>query len=392
MTGDAPVRQRFAVPRTLGGRMRAPALGLLIALTGVLAACSAKPDDAARRPAVYVLAGTQGQPSALLTLSADGGKTLSRTALRQAGASVMALGDDGRLWVGGRSVSGLPLTSITVLDPALGTQTRVTTPANPGAGLALAGGKLYVAASQNGFGGAVAEIDPATLATRTLEIPAPTGKSYILTALAAAGDKVVVAGMTQGPDPAKRYAAVTVLDARTLTIAWRSEVLANADIWQILPYQGGFVLLNAASAEDPRAPAMGGWLLNAEQRLSALPIEPAAVWGAVAGDVLYSYHNAAWNALSGSRARAVSTYNFTTGQRRTTALPDGMDARDLLLAGDRLLLSVRSNGDEQPSGVYALKLNAGQLNDRAPAPVLVAQVDGPGKLLWRPAPAAAPAR
>ena len=112
----------------------------------------------------------------------------------------------------------------------------------------------------------------------------------------------------------------------------------------------------------------------------------------VAGDVLYSYHNAAWNALSGSRARAVSTYNFTTGQRRTTALPDGMDARDLLLAGDRLLLSVRSNGDDQPSGVYALKLNAGQLNDRAPAPVLVAQVDGPGKLLWRPAPAAAPAR
>ena len=94
MTGDAPVRQRFAVPRTLGGRMRAPALGLLIALTGVLAACSAKPDDAARRPALYVLAGTQGQPSALLTLSADGGKTLSRTALRQAGASVMALGDD----------------------------------------------------------------------------------------------------------------------------------------------------------------------------------------------------------------------------------------------------------------------------------------------------------
>ena len=58
----------------------------------------------------------------------------------------------------------------------------------------------------------------------------------------------------------------------------------------------------------------------------------------------------------------------------------------------RLLLSVRSNGDDQPSGVYALKLNAGQLNDRAPAPVLVAQVDGPGKLLWRPAPAAAPAR
>ena len=52
MTGDAPVRQRFAVPRTLGGRMRAPALGLLIALTGVLAACSAKPDDAARRPAL----------------------------------------------------------------------------------------------------------------------------------------------------------------------------------------------------------------------------------------------------------------------------------------------------------------------------------------------------
>ena len=118
MTGDAPARQRFAVARTLAGRMRAPALGLLIALTGVLAACSAKPDDAARRPALYVLAGTQGQPSALLTLSADGGKTLSRTALRQAGASVMALGDDGRLWVGGRSVSGLPLTSITVLDPA----------------------------------------------------------------------------------------------------------------------------------------------------------------------------------------------------------------------------------------------------------------------------------
>ena len=395
MTGDGLARQGAAVAPWLAGRTwalrLAQTVALLLALVGALAACSAKTADAGPHAAVYVLTGAQDQPPALLALRADGGKTLSRTALRQAGASAMALGDDGRLWVGGRSVSGLPLTSITVLDAALGTQNRVTTPANPGAGMAFAGGKLYVAASQNGFGGAVAEIDPATLATRTLEIPAPTDKSYILTALAAAGDKVVVAGMTNGPDPAKRYAAITVLDARTLTIAWRSEVLPHADIWQILPYQGGFVLLNAASAEDQRSPAQDGWVLTADNRLTPLAMGAAPVWGAIQGDVLYSYHNRTWNALASSNARAVSTYNLSTGQRRSAALPDGMDVRDVLLADDRLLLSVRSTGDERPSGVYALKLDEARLIERAPVPTLLAQVDSPGKLLWRPAPATAAA-
>jgi hypothetical protein len=357
--------------------VRRLSLGLVSALL-VLAGCSNKaaevPANAAR---IYVLTGASERLAKLQVLSGSGDKTLSTT-LKQAGASALARGPDGRLWVGGRTVSGLPLTSITVVDADLAQQTRVPTPGNPGVGMVFSEGKLLVAASQRGFGGAVTEVDPTTLATRTLEVPPPEGKSYILTALAATDRKIVVAGMTNGPDPAKRYAIITVIDRPTLHVVWRSEALEHTDVWRILPYQDGFVLLNVASAEDPRSPRTDALVLGADHRLTPLSFHAAPLWGAIQGDVLTTFHNASWNSLRNVQTRHVSTYNLTTKSGHTFELPQGMDAQDLVAGDGRVLLSVKSTADAHPSGLYVLAPDARALD-------LVAPLPDPGKLIWQAA-------
>ena len=375
MTGHLVNLLRSLANRPMATRAPRAAWSVVAAVV-VLTGCRFAPDERAGPPLAVVLSGAPGQIHKLHELTATG---ISRTAVRlsQPGASAAAMDAQGRVWVGGRSVHGLPMTSISVISADLAQQTRVTTTENPGVGIVFARGKAYVAATNSGFGGSVTQIDPATLATRNATIPPPHGPSYILTSIAANDNQIVVAGMVAGPDPRKRYAALTVIDAEALDIIWQSPPLENTDIWQILPHGDRFVLLNVASADD-RTPNRADLLqLGPDHRLMPLALSgltaASPLWGHLQGDILYAYHNPTWNSVFDSPERALSITNLRTQQSKTVKLPEGMDASDLRVAGQHILLSVKSSTPQHPGGVYTLDLQGEHLR-------LLASLPDAGKL------------
>jgi hypothetical protein len=238
----------------------------------------------------------------------------------------------------------------------------------PEAGIAFAAGRVFVACSEDGRSGRVHVLDATTLASiGTIQIPAPTGDAYFLTAIAASDTRVVLAGMTKGPDAARRYAAITILDPVRLAVAWQSKPIADLDVWSIVPYASDFLLANVASAEsrDPtrRADVMR---LRPGNQLDRITVTPSPLWAAVADDVLYLYHNPSWNSVSASTARALSSYHLTRHTMTQWDLPDGFDAGAIAVLGDRIALASPDAGPGRRAGVYAFDLRDRVLVDPIP--------------------------
>lgn len=347
----------------------------VVAVALALTACRTQGQGADGLAGVYVLSSPQGRAASLVALTAGAkGRQAQGAAVRQAGASTLAMDDQGRFWVGGKSVFGLPLATVSLVSADRTEQQRVPVAENPGVGMAFADGKMFIAASKNGFGGSVTEVDTQSLATRTTEIAPPPASSYILTALAVSGDRIVVSGLTNGPEARSRYGLVTVLDRHSLQPVWRSQPLENVDVWKILVQGDDFILLNVASAEQGtqgRADLVFLKPGNVLQNVSSLA---SPLWGEVADGVLYTYHNASWNSRHSDSTRFVSTLDLTTGQARQFPLPDGINAGDMALAGGKLLLAVDSSTGERPPGVYSLDLQGGELR-------LIRELPGASRLL-----------
>ena len=77
-----------------------------------------------------------------------------------------------------------------------------------------------------------------------------------------------------------------------------------------------------------------------------------------------------------SPERALSITNLRTQQSKTVKLPEGMDASDLRVAGQHILLSVKSSTPQHPGGVYTLDLQGEHLR-------LLASLPDAGKLAGR---------
>src|SRR5262245_5176190 len=243
----------------------------------------------------------------------------------------------------------------------------------PEAGIAFAAGRAFVACSEDGRSGRVKVLDATTLASiGTIQVPAPTGDVYFLTAIAASDTRVVFAGMTKGPDPTRRYAAITTLDPVRLAVSWQSQPIADLDVWSIVPYGSDFLLANAASAESRDATRRADVLrLRPGNRLDRIAVAPSPLWAAVADDVLYLYHNRSWNSLSASTARALSSYDLTRHTVTQWDLPDGLDAGAIAVLGDRIALASADAGPGLRAGVSAFDLQDRML--AAPIPLAGAE-------------------
>jgi len=238
----------------------------------------------------------------------------------------------------------------------------------PEAGIGFAAGRAFVACSEDGRSGRVNVLDATTLAPiGSIRIPAPTGDAYFLTAIAASDTRVVLVGMTKGPDPARRYAAITTLDPVRLAVAWQSEPIADLDVWSIVPYGSDFLLTNVASAES-RDPTRRADVLRLRpgNRLDRITVAPSPLWAAVADDVLYLYHDRSWNSLSASTARALSSYHLTRHTVTQWDLPDGFNAGAIAVLGDRIALASPDAGPGRPAGVYAFDVRDRVLVDPIP--------------------------
>lgn len=354
----------------------APKVFALMLVVSALFACRGADDEADGADALYVLVNTPGQRSELEVLNADTGEKLSHIRLEQADASALAMDADGRVWVGRKSAFGNPTASINVISADLKSQKRVAIAENPGSGIAFTLGRTFVASSRRGFGGALTLVEGESFAKRTVEIAPPEGGAYILTALAASNEKIVLTGVTKGPDPRKRYAAITVVDPLTLKIIWRSQAIENFDVWQILPYEDKFLLLNVASGDEAKNSRSDLMVLDSDNKLHPYSAVPSPLWGKIHHDVLYLYHNPTWNSLRNVSVRLLSAYNLKTGQVTETRLPDNLDVVDMAISGDRIILSVKSSTEAYPGGVYSIDLNGENLK-------LVAKKSGVGKIISR---------
>lgn len=233
----------------------------------------------------------------------------------------------------------------------------------------------FVVCAGSGFDGAVERYDAVTL-RRTAAISLTlAGDPYLPLAGAANAEWLVVSGMARGPDSAVRYSVVSVLDAQTLAVAWQSKLLAATDIWDILPDGEDFLLLNAASAEDELAGDVLQLAPGTGFTLTPLQVAPAPVWGTRAGDLLYLYHNGAWNSVAQTPQRQVSVYDLRRGSVQVTPLPDNWNAQDLALLDGEVLLSRWWADDGRQDGLYAVDLSTGALTLRA-------NILGADKLPW----------
>jgi len=332
--------------------------------------CHGRPAHAAQAVSgmLYVLSTGDNGRSTLRTVDVPSWRVTETVSLPRPRGRALALDPQGRPWV---THSGGPERDddrVRVLAGSGAPSTTMRTCRRPDAGIAFAAGRAFVACAENGLGGSVDVFDVNTLAhVATISVAPPAGGAYYLTAVAASGARVVLAGMAKGPDPKRRYAAIATLDAEQPAVTWQSEPIADLDVWSIVPYGEDFLLANVASGASGETEHRADVLrLRPTNQLERITVAPSPLWAAVANDVLHLYHNPSWNSVSSSPTRMLSAYHLTkrTVTRRT--LPDGFDAGSIAVVGDKIVLA--SSGDGRGRGVYAYDMKDELLVEPIPVP------------------------
>lgn len=103
-------------------------------------------------------------------------------------------------------------------------------------------------------------------------------------------------------------------------------------------------------------------------------IAPGPLWGAIAGDTLYAYHNAERLGFTPDPTRAVSRLNLNTNEAELWPLPDGWNAKDIAVIDGEILLTYSSSLEVAKSGLYRFDPATGELT-------LLANIPGAERLL-----------
>jgi len=334
---------------------------LLLMLTG----CSFNGSPLASRPLVgYVLSGNNGSEgfrhNALTLIDARSGAVQRQIALPHSWAKNASRDPHGRLWIGFAGTLNTSDTLVQVYSPAGELLQELRPCVAPKAGISFAANRAFVACSERGFSGKMVVVNLDTFAIEaTIELRLPDAP-MLLTASAATATAVVVAAMTSGPDDAL-YSVITLIDPYTLTVRAQLTPDKHTNIWRILPHQGCFYLLNVGSWRQPRAQAQDVLVLDPSdpQKLRGLALAAAPLWGVIAGESLYTYHNPTWG-LSDDSQRSISRLDLTSGQVQTWTLPEQWNADDLALMQGQIIL-VKSGGRKDSAGLYRFDPQSGHV-------------------------------
>jgi hypothetical protein len=350
-------------------RLLALLLALLALLTGCASVAAPAPEAPSRPLFVLAAASPDPQDGRLAVADAASWTVASEAELPESLAAAIGRDPQGRLWVGldGTAASLDNRVQIFAPDGAPLEELRPCT--SPRAGISFAAGRAFVACAERGFSGSVAVIDLATLETEaTIELHAAEPDAPLMLLASAADERaIVVAGLTSGPKESS-YTVLSVIDPQTLTLREQITLGESTDIWRIIPHQGDFLLLNAASWRQPRAEAGDVLALDLEGEPRLRPLRSAAspVWGTVVDGALYAYHNPMWNQPNSDMRRSISRLDLQSGAVQTWELPDGWLATDLIALDGELLLAHAAGGDED--GVYSFTLADGTLHQMLEVP------------------------
>ncbi|HLM53018.1 MAG TPA: hypothetical protein VK325_05365 [Pseudoxanthomonas sp.] len=259
----------------------------------------------------------------------------------------------GRIWIGFSGSIQKSDDRLQVYSPQ-GELLKTLNPCvDPEAGINFAAGRAFVVCAEKGFSGKVVVLNLETLAIeKTIALSLPD-KPLLLISSAASEEAVVVVGS----------GVITLIDPRSLTVQAQLRPGENVDIWRIIPHQGRFYLLNVGSWQQPREQADDVLVLEPGNapRITPLALAPSPLWGAIAGDALYVYHNPTWNQANSDSSRQMSRLDLTSKEVRTWQLPDGWDASDLAVIDGKVVLARWLGSGGAEDGLYEFDPVSGQV-------------------------------
>jgi hypothetical protein len=317
---------------------------------------------------MYILAGkgeyNNFRNNALTLIDLDTSQVYKSTPLPKSLANSFARDPEGRIWIGFSGNMDRSDNRIQIYSAGGELITTFTTCRNPKAGISFASGHAFIACVEDGFSGTIDVINLSSLEKeKSIELRIDLG-IYLLIASAANSHYVVVSGLTKGPAENTPYSAITLINSDTLEIQAQSEPLEAVDIWQILPFQDKFYMLNAASYLRPRESANDILVLHPSDTLKfdLLSLTRSPVWGTIEQDVLYSFHNSTWNSTNNNPQRVVARLDLQSGKVDKWSLPDQWNAEGIAVVRGKIILSNWWPNDNTKDGLYTLDPETGSLN------------------------------
>jgi hypothetical protein len=258
----------------------------------------------------------------------------------------------GRLWIGFVGYPGFSDNRLRIHAPD-GSRLKELELCKSPTGTGFAAGRAFVACQDTGFRGELVVMDLATLEVeRTIELTF-LNSHFVVNAIAASEDYVVVAGGTEGPADNQSYTGVVLLDPHRLEmVAQLSDVEARAAyVDRIIPYDGQFYLLNGGNWDARHAHQADILVLEPGNppTVTLLASAPAPLWGDIADGVLYAYHQQNRHMGDIDAPCLISRLDLATGAVQTWPLPDGWGGGDLRIIDGEVLPARRGPGAD---GVY----------------------------------------
>lgn len=301
--------------------------------------------------------------NALVAFDAKTMTIRAKTPLPRSWAKNLARDPNGNIWIGFSGNLRDSDRRVQIYSPQ-GQLLKTLQPCtDPEAGISFAAGRAFIACAENGLSGKVVAVDVNTLEIiETLTLAWSDGP-LLLIASAANEKSVVITGLTSGPEEAS-YSIATLIDPQTLELQAQIPLGKNTDVWRILPHGERFYLLNAASYRQPREQANDLLLLTPGDppSVAAAALAPSPVWGALDGNVLYTFHNPAWNSTVTDPHRQLARLDLASQQLQTWTLPDEWNASDLaIIEGQIILVKWEYWSGDVNDGLYRFDSTTGQL-------------------------------
>jgi len=344
---------------TFGERRHFSILALLALF---LVSCMSTPvQRSASSESIYVLSAQNDQGDHNLSMiNPKTWKVFQTVSIPNSRSDSFSLDPQGRIWIGFSGNFDVIDNRVQVYTSEGKLVTTLTPCDSPSAGISFVANRAFIGCAEDGSHGTIAVIDLDTFAMiRTINLSVPE-QPYLLTASAATENAILVSGLTSGPKETG-YAVLTLVDPNKFAIEMQSEPLQDADIWQILPEQQQFYLLNVGGWRVPGVQDLLKLNENNSSGLERLGLAEAPLWGEIADNYLYAYHNPTYNQPNSNPHRQLSRLELRTGKVETWPLPDYWDAGDLALADGKILLTAwMGNGDDK-DGLYQFDPETGEL-------------------------------
>ena len=262
---------------------------------------------------------------------------------------------DGNLWLGLSGGSNRKDDRVVVLDPAGKQRAEIHACPYPTSGIWFYNQRAIIVCRDTGFFGTIAEINMSNFSLgRRLQIKISDQMPFITVSSGLSGSSLGVIGLSDGPQETLSYSVLAIVNLDTFSVSGMMDLGAGSNVWSVLPYEGRFLLLNAQGKDDPEKRDMI-WVTPDDQQIEkTVSLQtPSPVWGVIAGETLYSFHDSSWNSILSSPDRFLCSTNLASGQQSCIALPEEFEATGIDMIGGNPCIP--HLGVDHTNGLYCLE-------------------------------------